>query len=59
MPSYDFYCRECGDAVTIATSIQEKLTAPICAKCKSEMIRSFGVQAIQFKGTGWAGKKSV
>lgn len=57
MPSYDFFCRDCGDAVTVAISIEKKLTVPVCAKCKSAMVRSFGVQAIQFKGRGWASKE--
>jgi len=53
MPSYDFYCSECKDAVTVAISIDKELMVPGCAKCKQPMVRNFGVQSIQFKGPGF------
>tara|TARA_R110000822_G_scaffold170137_4_gene310032 strand:+ start:718 stop:894 length:177 start_codon:yes stop_codon:yes gene_type:complete len=57
MPNYDFYCRECADAVTVLASIEKKINVPVCAKCKQAMVRRFGVEAIQFKGRGWASKE--
>lgn len=57
MPNYDFFCQECGDTIMVAVSITQEVQTPICAKCKAEMTRSFGIQAIQFKGRGWASKE--
>lgn len=53
MPSYDFSCSQCKDAVTVAIPIDKELTAPVCAKCQQIMTRNFGIQSIQFKGSGF------
>ena len=39
--------------MTVAISIDKELIVPGCAKCKQQMVRNFGVQSIQFKGSGF------
>lgn len=56
MPSYDYKCKSCDNAVSVHVSIKDTPEVPVCVDCKAEMVRSFGVQAVQFKGTGWASK---
>jgi putative FmdB family regulatory protein len=57
VPSYDYFCKTCDNQTTMVIGIKEELTVPTCAACATEMVRSFGVQAIQFKGRGWASKE--
>lgn len=53
MPTYDFKCRTCDNNATLITAIDRELMIPICAKCKTEMVRDYGVLAVQFKGSGF------
>lgn len=57
MPSYDYFCKGCDNTTTLVVGIKEELKAPICIDCKAEMVRSFGVTAIKFNGSGWASKE--
>ena len=53
MPTYDYKCRDCTFTVSVATSITEELKTPICVKCKAELVRDYGLQAVTFKGQGF------
>lgn len=55
MPSYDFKCSKCESVETVVFGIKEELIAPKC--CKAAMTRQYGLQAVQFKGSGWASKE--
>jgi putative FmdB family regulatory protein len=57
VPSYDYFCKTCDALMTMVIGIKEELITPTCISCKTNMVRSFGVQAIQFKGKGWASKE--
>lgn len=57
MPTYDYACKTCENRVSIMLSIKENPKAPVCIECKAEMPREYGVQAVTFKGTGWASKE--
>lgn len=35
------------------TSIKDEVKIPICAGCKAEMVRDYGVAAIKFNGGGF------
>lgn len=52
MPTYEYLC-ECGQGVSIFRSVKDDEKKPICAKCKVEMKRVFGLAATQFKGSGF------
>lgn len=53
MPSYDYKCNTCESSTTLITGIDKKLYIPICSKCKSEMVRDYGLLAVRFKGKGF------
>jgi putative FmdB family regulatory protein len=56
MPSYDYKCKSCDNTVSLVVSIKDDPQTPVCVDCKAEMVRSYGIQAVQFKGSGWASK---
>lgn len=51
MPIYSYYC-VCGVDYKIERSIHESETNPTCV-CGQVMKRSYGVQSIIFKGSGF------
>jgi putative FmdB family regulatory protein len=53
MPNYDYKCRTCENKATIMTSIKDEIKLPICAACKAEMVRDYGVLGVSFKGGGF------
>ena len=57
MPSYDYKCKTCDNTTTLIIGIKEQAQTPICANCKAEMVRSYGIAAVKFKGSGWASKE--
>jgi putative FmdB family regulatory protein len=57
MPTYDYACKTCQAEVSFMVSINDNIEPPICVECKAEMIRSYGLRGVTFKGNGWASKE--
>jgi putative FmdB family regulatory protein len=53
MPTYDYKCSTCEQAVTIVARIDQTVTPPGCAKCAAVMKRKFWPIVAQFKGSGF------
>ena len=53
MPKYGYKCRTCDNCTSLMTSIKDEVKIPICAGCKAEMVRDYGVAAIKFNGGGF------
>ena len=55
MPSYEFHCthHRTPRTQTIVQSLATPLTPPTCPTCKRPMQRTYGVNAVTFKGTGF------
>ena len=53
MPTYDYRCKTCEAGATLVTGIDKDLYIPICAYCKTEMVRDYGSPAVTFKGSGF------
>ena len=51
--TYDFRCK-CGYEISVMAKITDTVTPPICVACRQEMKRIYEVNAIQFKGEGFA-----
>lgn len=53
MPTYDYYCEECGETEEIFHSISDK-TERVCGKCKEKLKKLIGNgSGIIFKGEGF------
>lgn len=53
MPTYDYKCKDCLYTASITTGIDKEIQIPICAKCKIELVRNYGIQSVRFKGSGF------
>jgi putative FmdB family regulatory protein len=53
MPTYDWVCKVCKEAIETTMSYED---FKVPEHCGEEMNRSYSSPAIQFKGRGWAGK---
>ena len=53
MPTYDFKCRTCEQSATLITGIDRELMIPRCVKCKTDMVRDYGLLSVRFKGKGF------
>ena len=56
MPLYDYKCATCDIKVELIRAINAT-DKPLCDLCGSVMLQVYSAPAIQFKGTGWAGKE--
>jgi len=55
MPLYDYKCSACDIKIEVIRAINAT-DKPLCADCGLEMQQVYSAPAIQFKGSGWAGK---
>lgn len=57
MPIYEYRCTECDQTASVAASIKDEPSVPVCGACTVTMVRVYGVAAVTFKGTGWGKDK--
>lgn len=56
MVTRDYECKKCDKAFSVKSRVtEEPLTE---CDCGARLKRVYGAPVIEFKGTGWAGKKS-